>query len=153
MQYVKKRRTGHEGSGQKIERAPSDRSLQISQMTEEEKGRWGEEATAVYYQSRGFQVLERNYRSPFGEIDLIVSREDCLRFVEVKARTSSKYGRPADFVDRRKRDRIRRTAFHFLSRQAKQGTWTYYLFDVVEVNLREKTIHRIPNAFALKEGA
>lgn len=153
MQDVKKRKTGHKSPGQIIGSAPWDRSLQIGQMTEGEKGRWGEEAAASYYRSQGFQILERNYRSPFGEIDLIVSRDDCLRFVEVKARTSSKYGRPADFVDRRKRDRIRRTAFHFLSRQAKQGTWTYYLFDVVEVNLRERTIHRIPNAFALKEGA
>ena len=153
MQDVKKRKTGHKSSGQKSGSALWDRNPQIGQMTEGEKGRWGEEAAAIYYQSQGFQVLERNYRSPFGEIDLIVSREDCLRFVEVKARTNSKYGRPADFVDRRKRDKIRRTAFHFLSQQSRQGTWTYYLFDVVEVNLREKTIHRIPNAFALKEGA
>lgn len=120
-------------------------------MSDRERGRWGEEAAGAYYRARGFHVLEQNYYCPFGEIDLIVERGDCLRFVEVKARSQFSYGRPADFVDRRKRNKIRRTAMHFLSHKVSQSSWTYYLFDIVEVDLKHKMIHCLSNAFALSE--
>lgn len=153
MHNIKTTKSENRESNQAIRRDPSGWKEKVSRMSVDEKGRWGEDAAASYYASRGFQILERNFHCPFGEIDLIVGRGDCLRFVEVKARTRSTYGRPADFVDRRKRNKIRRTAFHFLSRFEGRERWTYYLFDVVEVSLSEGRIHCIPNAFALKEGA
>ncbi len=78
-------------------------------------GRQGEQDAAEYAVSRGFTVLERNYRTPYGEIDLILrSPENEIVFVEVKARTSSFFGYPETAVDKRKKTHIIRSAYYFL---------------------------------------
>jgi putative endonuclease len=65
-------------------------------------GKEGEDIGARYLQSNGFKIVERNFRTPFGEIDIIARKGKKLYFVEVKTRTSSEYGRGVEAVDRRK---------------------------------------------------
>ncbi|MCD4674114.1 MAG: YraN family protein [Anaerolineaceae bacterium] len=57
-------------------------------------GRRGEDIAAKYLAERGCSLLERNVRTAYGEIDLIVQRKEALIFVEVKTRTSRAYGYP-----------------------------------------------------------
>jgi putative endonuclease len=79
-------------------------------------GRSAEERTAQHYQSQGYTVVARNWRhGRQGEIDLVLARRDVLVICEVKARTSDRFGTPADAVDWRKQRRLRLLAVAFLA--------------------------------------
>ena len=77
-------------------------------------GRWGEDKAAAWYLERGWEVLARNWRGAGGELDLVLGREGTVVFCEVKTRSSTAYGHPAEAVDRRKQQRIRRLAVQWL---------------------------------------
>lgn len=79
-------------------------------------GTLGERFAAAILFSEGWRILARNYRCRAGEIDLIAEREDgCICFAEVKTRMRRWTGRPAEAVDRRKQQRIRRAAQWYLT--------------------------------------
>ena len=61
-------------------------------------GKKGEDLVAIYLKNKGNKVLKRNYRTPFGEADLIVLDGDEIAFVEVKSRESLSYGKPKEAV-------------------------------------------------------
>ena len=77
-------------------------------------GRYGEQLAARYLGERGLTVLDRNWRCPHGEIDLVARDGDCLVFCEVKTRRSQRFGAPVEAVDRRKAARLRRLAAAWL---------------------------------------
>lgn len=84
---------------------------EVKQGSGKEKlGQWGENLVASDYEKRGFTVLERNFRTRYGEIDLIVSKGDDLVFVEVKTRKSKNYGEGFEAVDFRKQEKLSITA-------------------------------------------
>ena len=93
-------------------------------------GAWGEALAAEYLRKKKYTILASGYRCRFGEIDLIVSNKKCLVFVEVKLRSSTEYGLPREFVDRRKQDRLRITASVYL---AENPTKLQPRFDVIEI--------------------
>ena len=78
------------------------------------RGRKAEAMACDYLQQNGLQLTARNYRSPYGEIDLIMQERETLVFVEVRFRASSQFGAPAETVDARKQARLRATAEHYL---------------------------------------
>ena len=61
-------------------------------------GRWGENQAAVYLEGRGYAILERNFRTPYGEIDLVARKQNSVVFVEVKTRSSDSYGLPEESI-------------------------------------------------------
>jgi putative endonuclease len=69
-------------------------------------GKWGEQAAAEYLQAKGYQILEKNTRTPHGEIDIIASLDGQTIFVEVKARTSRTFGLPEEALTSRKLSHI-----------------------------------------------
>lgn len=73
-------------------------------------GRKGEKLAEEYLKSEGCKVLKKNYRTPFGEADLIVQDGDEVVFVEVKTRSSDAYGTPAEAVVQAKQRRYKRIA-------------------------------------------
>lgn len=77
-------------------------------------GAAAEQNAAEYLERAGLVLLTRNYRSPHGEIDLVMEHGETLVFVEVRMRRRSDYGTPAETVDARKQARLRATAEHFL---------------------------------------
>ncbi len=94
-------------------------------------GDQGEAAAARYLESRGYMILERQWRCRFGELDLVVrSPQGVLCFVEVKRRGPRSIGLPREFVDERKRERLRRAAGAYL---ACRGEDSFVRFDVAEV--------------------
>ena len=93
-------------------------------------GRKGEQLVEKYLKKQGCKILERNYRTPFGEADLIVQDGDEIAFVEVKTRESFAYGRPAEAVDKYKQDRYRNIAKFYWK---KTGEEPNARFDVAEV--------------------
>ncbi|WP_415067740.1 YraN family protein [Lacrimispora sp.] len=73
-----------------------------------------EEMAASYLQGAGYEILERNYRDRLGEIDIVARDGRYLVFIEVKYRTSSEKGDPAEAVHSRKQRRIRNGARGYL---------------------------------------
>ncbi len=98
----------------------------------QELGRQGEAAAARWYENQGFTVLHRNWRVRAGELDLVCARGDTVVFVEVKTRTSTRYGLAAEAVTPAKQRRIRKLAMLWLE-QANRGYRTLR-FDVVDAN-------------------
>jgi len=73
-------------------------------------GEWGEDIAAEYLKKNGYTILTRNYHTSQGEIDIVAvspkTRLSCLVFVEVKTRTSTKYGYPEEAVTQKKWDHM-----------------------------------------------
>ena len=93
-------------------------------------GAWGEALAAKYLEKKRYKMVATNYRSRFGEIDLIVSNRKYLVFVEVKTRKSDSFAPAREFVDYRKQERLRTTAAVFLS---EYPTQLQPRFDVIEI--------------------
>ena len=94
-------------------------------------GRWGEDQVAADMCRRGFRILDRGYRSRFGEIDLIAEDDKYLIFIEVKLRTSEAFALGRAAVDARKQARLRATAELYLAEHPENPRQPR--FDVAEV--------------------
>jgi putative endonuclease len=108
-------------------------------------GKKGEEKAAVFLEKKGLQILAKNFRSPFGEIDLVCKEKNQIVFVEVKTRTSLSFGDGAEAISLQKINRIVKTAYHFLKTQHLENA--PFRFDVVSLLLDKQDIIHIPNAF------
>ena len=104
-------------------------------------GAWGEALAAEYLRKKHYKTVAAGYRSRFGEIDLIVSDERFLVFVEVKLRKNADFAAAREYVDRNKQDRIRVTASMYLS---KNPTQLQPRFDIIEIYAPEGTATRDP---------
>lgn len=93
-------------------------------------GRWGEEIIASYLQSRGYEILHRNWHCRWGELDIIARQGEYLCFVEVKLRGSAAFAPPRAFVTQTKQQRIRQSAACYLT---QRDTGLQPRFDVAEV--------------------
>jgi putative endonuclease len=93
-------------------------------------GRWGEAQAAAYLQKKRYRLVAANYRSRFGEIDLIVENRTYLVFVEVKVRKNDRFAEAREYVTSSKQDKIRTTALCYL---ADHETALQPRFDVVEI--------------------
>lgn len=104
--------------------------------TKDAVGRFGEQLASEQLTAAGMQVLERNWRCRDGEIDLVVLDGAVLAFVEVKTRSSTRFGDPAEAVTPAKAARLRRLAIRWLAAQRDTGDplpWTEIRFDVVSI--------------------
>ena len=77
-------------------------------------GAAGEAQAAAWYEANGYEVVARNWRCRDGEIDLIVRRARTIVFCEVKTRTSTAFGTPAEAITRTKREKLRHLAARWL---------------------------------------
>jgi putative endonuclease len=114
------------------------------------RGELGERAAKKFLQKSGLKFLAANFRSEYGEIDLVFRDGDCLVFAEVKTRSSEAWTRPAAAVDARKRKLLSRTALDYLRRL--KNPEVKFRFDIVEVLLADgavREIRHLPNTFSL----
>ena len=87
-------------------------------------GKWGESLAEEYLVWRGYELLERNARTPYGELDLVMRQGGGLVFVEVKTRSSSTYGLPEEAVTSRKQEHLLKAANHYLQAHPDlNGDW------------------------------
>ena len=113
------------------------------------KGKLWEIEAANYLRKKKYKLLEANYTTRFGEIDLIFSNKKYICFVEVKQRDVNAIAAPAEFVDIPKQKRIISSAKLYL---AAHSTKLQPRFDVVEVytdNNKINSIKHLENAFDL----
>ena len=113
-------------------------------------GAWGESIAAAYLQKKRYKLLAANYRSRYGEIDLVVSNRKYLVFVEVKLRKNDSFAQGREFVDQNKQNRLRTTAAYYLS---ENPTTLQPRFDVIEIyapmgcETEKPVIHHLEDAF------
>jgi len=81
-------------------------------------GAWGEEQAAVWLTSQGYEVIRRNVRTPYGEIDIVAKKGDVTIFVEVKTLTSSKAFYPEQQITARKREHMLNSAMYHAAEHA-----------------------------------
>ncbi len=112
-------------------------------------GAAGEDAAAAWLEARGYQILARNVRSRYGEIDLVVRLGGVVVFVEVKSRTSARFGHPAEAVAARKQRRLAHLAAAYLQGAGLEGCEVR--FDAIAVRLGRSGhifgIEHFPDAF------
>lgn len=80
----------------------------------QQRGAWGEDFACAYLEQQGLQLINRNYHSRYGEIDLIMQHQQILIFVEVRYRRSASHGSSAESVNIRKQQKIILTAQEYL---------------------------------------
>ncbi len=114
------------------------------------RGREAETRAWQYLQSRGLRLLQRNYRSRRGEIDLVLQDRDSVVFVEVRYRRESRFGSGAESVDRRKQSKLIACAQHYLQAYPKIASQPCR-FDVVSVGGPDESVEWIRNAFCAGE--
>lgn len=84
-------------------------------LTRQTIGDRGEKCAVKYMKQHGFKIIETNYRCNMGEIDIIAKIDEYIVFTEVKSRKSSAFGEPREFVDYKKQQRIKKTAYTYIA--------------------------------------
>jgi putative endonuclease len=95
-------------------------------------GKWGEDIAAEHLAERGYEILARNARTPYGEIDIVAKQDDIVFFVEVKTLTSSKNLLPEHNITPRKREHMRNAAEHY----AAEHEIDHWQIDVISIEGR-----------------
>jgi putative endonuclease len=110
-------------------------------------GRKGERLATDFLRKKGYRVVEKNYRTRRGEIDIVCEHKGCVVFVEVKTRRSLSFGSPEEAVDKRKRSKMLDTAARYLIERFKTDK-VDCRFDVVTIlEGRATRIAHIEDAF------
>ena len=112
-------------------------------------GKAGENFAAKFLESKGYKIIAQNYKIRSAEIDIIAELNDELIFVEVKTRSNTRLGLPAEAVNLRKQKKIIEAASVFL--QDDKFSDCACRFDVIEIYSTGKNfkLHHIENAFEL----
>ncbi|MBA4393720.1 MAG: YraN family protein [Desulfobacca sp.] len=112
-------------------------------------GQKGEDLAFELLKKKGYKVLERNFKSPLGEIDIVAREGKTLAFVEVKTRLSSDFGTAKWAVGPRKQRKLSMVALDYLKRHSLSDQAAR--FDVVAIDLGkgQEKIELFRNAFDL----
>ena len=106
-------------------------------------GKAGEKQARKYLKRLGWKIIGKNYKNPFGEIDIIAKKDDVYAFVEVKTRLSDDFGAPSEAVTESRKRRYSMGANYFFSGQVIDCT---VRFDIIEIFKGE--LNHIENAFS-----
>lgn len=116
-------------------------------MTTTERGRAAEQLAADYLTAQGYQVLDRNWRNRWCELDIVARQAAAIHFVEVKYRATTRYGAAVEYVSRDKILRLRRAALAWNQAHGYHGA---YQIDVITVEgeLAAPDIAYLPNVIS-----
>lgn len=115
-------------------------------------GERGEALAWNFLKKMGYAILEKNYRTRFGEIDVIAVKDDSLIFIEIKTRRNHHFGLPAEAVDWRKRQKMIRVAESYLQQKKMENREAR--FDILSITwdgTTEPHFEILDNAFSLEE--
>ena len=111
-------------------------------------GNEGEKRAAAFFESKGFEIIERNWRTKGGEIDIIAVKNDILVFVEVKTLPNGTLDMIQRELNNQKRQRILKTSKRFLLNH-RQYSNSYIRFDVIVIDMPGlEPVYHIENAFS-----
>jgi len=109
------------------------------------KGKSGEKIAAKYLKKKGYHIVHKNFKTNIGEIDLVVTDDKYLVFVEVKARSNTNFSYAMESVSYHKRTKINQVAAQYIKKFMLFGV--NIRFDVVEVYFETGEVNHIKNAF------
>ncbi len=112
-------------------------------MNNKIKGAIGESKAIEYVKKLGYKIIEKNFTTKIGEIDIIAQDKNYMVFIEVKSRTSLKFGRPSEAVNYHKQNKIKQVALLYM--QKLKNFKGFFRFDVLEI--LDNEINYIINAF------
>lgn len=107
------------------------------------EGKKSETKAVLFLKKHGYKILETNFKNKIGEIDIIAEKDGVIVFIEVKNRSTYRFGRPIEAVDFRKQNKIKKVAEIYL--MIKNKYYNDVRFDVVEVS--NDNLEHIENAF------
>ena len=110
-------------------------------------GKLGEKAACRYLKKCGYSIVEKNYATRFGEVDIIAIYGDFIVFVEVKTRSLNPMTSALSSVDEYKQDRIRKTAMSYLKIKESDKQPRFDVIEVLYDNRKYKVKEHIVNAF------
>ena len=102
-------------------------------------GKWGESVAAVHLEAKGFRIVGRNWRSAFGEIDIIAQDGGEFVFVEVKTRRGNQMGTPEEGLTKEKAEKLRQVAQLYLAEKDLDKDWRIDLV-AIEIDNRGKLV-------------
>ncbi|WP_457644226.1 YraN family protein [Persephonella sp.] len=114
-------------------------------MFARKKGKESEDKAVEFLKNAGYRIIERNFRSKFGEIDIIAENDELIVIVEVRSKTCFDYGYPEETVDHKKIKKLIKTTQIYLSR--KNLSNKQVRFDIISIV--NNNIFHIKNAFDL----
>lgn len=94
-------------------------------------GKIGEDIVTKYLEDKGYKIIDRNFNSWWGEIDIIAQEKNELVFIEVKTRHNKKYGQASEAVNKTKKAHLKKTIEYYLYKKELKNV--YIRIDVVEV--------------------
>ena len=120
-------------------------------MNNKKLGNSGENTACLFLESKGYKIIEKNYRANRKEIDIIAQRDEYIIFAEVKTRSSTVFGIPSQSVNIKKQWHIISTAENFLLENSRVYSKFQPRFDVIEIYRDSKTnksyVRHIEGAF------
>jgi len=112
-------------------------------MTKIETGASGEKRATEFLKKQGYKILETNFRSAFGEIDIIAVDQDVVVYVEVKTRSSQQFGLPEEAVGYRKLQHLRKAAAYY--RAVRKNLPEGERMDVIAIETNTGRVEQIKN--------
>lgn len=112
-------------------------------------GRLAEKRAANYLREKGYVILDGNYRTRFGEIDIIAEKKGIIAFVEVKMRSEGSIASPKEFVDSGKQKRIIAAAAQYITNFKIKSQPRFDVIEVFCANNEIKSFKHLENAFEL----
>jgi len=113
----------------------------------QETGASGEAAAEAALRRSGYEILGRNVRTPFGEVDLLAQEDDVLCFVEVKTRASDAFGHPAEAVTKAKQNHLKKAAAAILQERRWDGPCRFDVVAVMPGEDGQPVVEILPDAF------
>jgi len=101
-------------------------------------GKLGENYAFERLKKMGYRILHQNYRCPIGELDMIAEQDGSLVFIEVRTKSSNRYGTPDESITRKKQEKLRQIAMVYLSNQRLYGKTCRFDVVCVEVDREGK---------------
>jgi len=105
-----------------------------------QKGRLGEEIACEYLIKKGYRIIEQNFQTRFGELDIIAVQDKILVFIEVKLKTGTDFGRPEEMINPKKLYQVQKTAEMFLLKEKTlTANFKQYRIDAICIILNQNT--------------
>lgn len=115
-----------------------------------EIGRWGEDKAARYLENKGYKIIARHWTHRIGELDIVAAKDGRVVFVEVRTKTSLRYGMPEESVGAWKKERLCRTANVYMLKH-KIGNMPYQIDLIAIVHnlaINQTTIRHFENVLS-----
>ncbi|MBU4342643.1 MAG: YraN family protein [Candidatus Omnitrophica bacterium] len=113
-------------------------------------GELGEALAASYLKKQGYKIIEKNYRTRYGEIDIIGDDKGCISFVEVRSSNNTRFDSPEYSIDRTKQNKLAKMALSYIKRRhLEEDDCRFDVVCIEGVNSDSPKVRLIKNAFEL----